>query len=109
LGTLSRWPLMPNTYHHDTWGLGWQSMPAGFIANDEDHGFLQWMSVSENGVRRSHPAENFHDFKSRPLFKRISFHPEVQQISHQSMGAAIIFREIRRLHTTLERLVDRWR
>ena len=68
LGTLSRWPLFPNMYHHDTWGLGWQSIPAAFIANDEDLGYLQWVSVDEYGVRRTHPARDFLDFTSARCF-----------------------------------------
>ena len=109
LGTLSRWPLFPNMYHHDTWGLGWQSMPAAFIADDEDLGYLQWVSIDEYGVRRTHPARDFLDFASRPLFRRLSFLPEVVQIAHQEKGAAIILREIRKLHAPIRLLVDRWR
>ena len=50
-----------------------------------------------------------HEWASRHLFKRASFHPEVRLVAHQEGGAAVVFREIHRLHSPTRRLVDRWR
>lgn len=110
LGTLSHYPLMPNTYMHDGWGLGWQSKPAAFIVDDREYGVLEWVTEDEHRVRRQHEAgRDFRDWPSRHLFKRESFHPEVLFTAHQEEGAAIIFREVQRLHSPTVRLVDRWR
>lgn len=54
-------------------------------------------------------ARGFHDWPSRHLFKRLSFHPDVVCVGHQERGAAIILRELHRLHSPTRRIVDRWR
>lgn len=110
LGTLSHYPLMPNGYMHDTWGLGWQSKPAAFIVGEEEYGVLEWLSEDDEGVVRQHEAGGtFHDWASRHLLKRLSFHPEVVFVGHQERGAAVILRELHRVHSPTRRLVDRWR
>jgi hypothetical protein len=110
LGTLSYYPLMPNGYMHDSWGLGWQSKPAAFMVGEEEYGILEWLSEDAEGVVRQHEAgAGFHDWASRHLLKRLSFHPEVVLVSHQEGGAAIILRELHRVHSPTRRLIDRWR
>ena len=110
LGTLSHYPLMPNTYMHDGWGLGWQTKPCSFILGNTEYGVLEWMSVDDEGVVRQHEAKgSIHDWPSRHLFKRESFHPDVVFTGHQERGAAIVFREIRQLHSATGAIVDRWR
>ena len=108
LGTISRYPEMTESYMTDTWGLGWQSFPVSFIAADHDHGFLRWINRDGDGVVRAHPTMEKYDFESRCLFPRLSFHPQVITVSHQVGNAAIVLREIHRLHTNLEWLEDRW-
>lgn len=110
LGTLSEYPLMPNAYMHDDWGLGWQTKPASFIVGRDDYGVLEWQTEDDAGVVRQHEANgSFHDFASRHLVKRLSFHPEVLFVGHQERGAAIILRELRQVHSPTRRIVDRWR
>jgi len=110
LGTLSRYPLMPNTYMHDAWGLGWQTKPCSFILGRTEYGVLEWMSEDDEGVVRQHEANgSIHDWPSRHLFKRACFHPEIVFTGHQERGAAIVFREIHRLHSATRTIVDRWR
>jgi hypothetical protein len=110
LGTLSEYPLMPNTYMHDAWGLGWQSKPASFIVHGKDYGILQWLTEDDEGVVRRHESgKGMHEWESRHLFKRVGFHPEVKLVGLQEEGAAIVLREIHRLHSPTTRLVDRWR
>ena len=46
---------------------------------------------------------------SIPLVRNLSFLPEVMQVAHQQEAAAVIFREIHRLHTSVTHLADRWR
>jgi hypothetical protein len=110
LGTLSHYPIMPNTTMHDAWGLAWQSKPASLIVNGQDYGVLEWATVDDEGTPRQHEAAGtIWDYASRHLFKRVSFHPEVIFAAHQHEGAAIIFREVHRLHSPTVRLEDRWR
>ncbi len=109
LGTLSHYPLMPNTTMHDGWGLGWQSKPAAFIVGREEYGVLEWMTEDDEGVVRQHEAAgSIHDWASRHLFKRVGFHPEVVFAAHQEGRAAIIFREVHQVHSPTRRLEDRW-
>lgn len=108
LGTMSRFPDMSESYMTDTWGLGWQSFPASFIAAGHDHGFLRWVSCDGDGTTRMHPARAKLEFEHRCLFPRLSFHPQVITICHQVDGAAIVLREVQRLHTRLGWLDDRW-
>lgn len=56
IGTLSRFPLMPNA-DHAQWGLSWQTMPVVFAAGDSGWGFLRW-NAREDGVDRFHPARD---------------------------------------------------
>jgi len=110
LGTLSAYPLMPDSYMHDGWGLGWQSKPCAFQVPGQEYGILQWLSEDDEGIVRKHESgTGMHEWASRHLFKRLSFHPEVEFVGHQDGGAAIVFREIHRLHSPTTRLVDRWR
>jgi len=110
LGTLSEYPLMPNTYMHDGWGLGWQSKPCSFVVHGREYGILQWVTEDDEGVVRRHESgRGMHEWASRYLFKRLSFHPEVKLVGHQEGGASIVFREIHRLHSPTSRIVDRWR
>jgi hypothetical protein len=110
LGTLSYYPLMPNGYMHDSWGLGWQSKPAAFMVGEEEYGILEWLTEDDEGVVRQHEAGvSFHDWASRHLLKRVSFHPEVVFVGHQEKGAAVILRELHKVHSPTRRIVDRWR
>jgi hypothetical protein len=111
LGSLSHYPLMPNTRMHDGWGLSWQSKPCSFIVGAEEYGILQWITEDDDGVIRQHEAggKSIHDWASRHLFKRASFHPDMVFTGHQEGGAAIVFREIHRLHSPTRYLADRWR
>ncbi|MDX9980469.1 MAG: hypothetical protein RBU25_10630 [Lentisphaeria bacterium] len=110
LGSLSAYPLMPNSYMHDGWGLGWQSKPCAFLVPGREYGILQWLSEDDEGVVRRHESgQGMHEWASRHLFKRLSFHPDVEFVGHQEGGAAIVLREIHRLHSPTWRLVDRWR
>ncbi len=54
LGTLSRFPCMPQTEHAE-WGLSWQTMPVAFAAGSDGWGFLRW-HAREDGQDRYHPA-----------------------------------------------------
>ncbi len=109
LGSLSRFPLMPNSYMHDTWGAGWQSKPGAFIVGREEYGVLEWMTEDEDGVLRQHEATGFHDWASRHLLKRAGFHPDVVFTGHQEGPAAILLREIHNIHSPTRSIVDRWR
>jgi len=110
LGTLSHYPLMPNSYMHDQWGLGWQSKPCSFIVGEQDYGVLEWVTEDDEGIVRRHElSEGFHDWRSRHLFKRASFHPDVVFVGHQEKRAAIVLRELHRVHSPTRRVADQWR
>lgn len=54
LGTMSRYPIMPNTDQMG-WGLSWQTMPLAFATSGDGWGFARWTSREGDKVR-SHPA-----------------------------------------------------
>lgn len=56
LGTMSRYPIMPQT-EHTAWGLSWQSMPVAFATQGDGWGFLRW-HTHEGGIDRFHPARD---------------------------------------------------
>ena len=108
LGTLSRFPLMPQM-EHPTWGLSWQSFPVALWHEQGGWGFLQWATERE-GQWRAHPAErraqaylrNALTFdKSRPIVGRTW--------SVQQGGEAIVLRVMPAIYEGWDALVDRFR
>lgn len=54
LGTITRYPLLPNT-DAESWGLSWQSMPVAFLRQGSDWGFLRFYA-KEGDRERGYPA-----------------------------------------------------
>ncbi len=109
LGTLNRFPVIPGCYQHPTWGLGWQSMPAAFLVEDLDYGFVQWETQLTDSDRRTHPAADFHNGHARPALFAEKWLPEVITSCAQDKRAALVVRSMLRLSNVAAELTDQWR
>jgi hypothetical protein len=109
LGTLNRLPVIPGCYQHPTWGLGWQSMPAAFLVEDLDYGYVQWETQLTDSDRRTHPAADFHNGYARPALFAEKWLPEVITSCAQDKRAAVVVRSMLRLSNVAAELTDQWR
>lgn len=108
LGTLSRYPLMPQM-EHPTWGLSWQSFPAALWHEQGGWGFLQWRTeIGEQN--RAHPAERRAEAYLR---NALTFDKPEPIVGHtwsiQEGGQAIVLRTMPTLYKSWDRLIDRFR
>jgi hypothetical protein len=108
LGTLSRFPLMPQM-EHPTWGLSWQSFPVTLWHEQGGWGFLQWQSELD-GQTRAHPAERRAQAYLRNALTFDKPAPIVGRTwAVQEGGQAIVLRVMPELYEPWDRLVDRFR
>jgi len=108
LGTLSRYPLMPQM-EHPTWGLSWQSFPVALWHEQGGWGFLQWRTkIGEQN--RAHPAERRAEAYLR---NALTFDKPEPIVGHtwsiQEGGQAIVLRTMPTLYKSWDRLIDRFR
>ncbi|MEX2381402.1 MAG: hypothetical protein WD490_03385 [Opitutales bacterium] len=108
LGTLSRFPLMPQM-EHPTWGLSWQSFPVTLWHERGGWGFLQWRSEVD-GNHRAHPAEQRAQAYLHNALTFDSNEPIVGRTwAMQEGGNAIVLRIMPELYEPWDGLVDRFR
>lgn len=109
LGTLTRFPLMPDM-ERPTWGLSWQSFPVAAWRREGGWGFLQWESEKE-GERRAHPSGV--SFREAYLHNAITFSKEEPIVGRtyavQEGGHALVLRVMPELYAPWEGLTDRFR
>ena len=107
LGTVSQFPVMKNCYQRDTWGLGWQSMPACVLVENKGIVFLR-ERVEIGEITRSHPAVDKHNaFLSTRLFEDGTL-KTVMTNSAQNNNMAIVSRSINKLGNTASAIYDEW-
>jgi hypothetical protein len=108
LGTLSRFPLMPQM-EHPTWGLSWQSFPVALWHEQGGWGFLQWRSEMD-GQNRAHPAERRAEAYLRNALTFDKPKPIVGRTwAIQEGGHAIVLRIMPELYEPWDGLIDRFR
>jgi hypothetical protein len=91
LGTLTRYPILPNT-DRETSGLSWQTMPVAFVRNGTDWGFLRFYA-KEGERERGFPALEKHwAYLSNALSLKEKPVPVGQTWSIQYGGDAIVLR-----------------
>lgn len=107
LGTVSQFPVMKNCYQRDGWGLGWQSMPACILVENNGIVFLR-ERVEVNGNTHTHPAINKHNaFLSNRLFEDGNL-KTVMTNSSQNKNIAIVSRGINKLANSASAIYDEW-
>ena len=108
LGTLSRYPLMPQM-ERPTWGLSWQSFPVALWHEHGGWGFLQWRTGIED-QHRAHPAERR---AQAYLRNALTFDKPEPIVGHtwsiQDGGQAIVLRTMPALYPPWDHLTDRFR
>ena len=107
IGTVSQFPVMKNCYQRDSWGLGWQSMPACVLVENKGIVFLR-ERVEIGEITRSHPAVNKHNaFLSTRLFEDGTL-KTIMTNSAQNNNMAIVSRSINKLGNTASAIYDEW-
>ncbi|RAV04994.1 hypothetical protein [Paenibacillus sp. YN15] len=107
IGSLNRFPVMPGSYQWPSWGLGWQSMPASFLVEDEQVSFLRF--AAREGERfRSHPSQDFHHAYLNPALFREECLPGVETLCTQKERILIVQRNIKHLANCASEIADEW-
>lgn len=107
LGSINRFPVMPGSYQHPTWGLGWQSFPVSFSVKDQQVSYLRWY-VDDSASVRTHPAEDYRTAYLMPALFAEPLYPEVETRSAQQGNALLVVRSMTRLHNRAAEIADEW-
>lgn len=91
LGTLTRYPLIPNTDHEGS-GLSWQTMPVAFLRNGTDWGFLRFYAKEGDRERGLPALEKHWAYLSNALSVKSKTLPVGQTWSLQHGGDAVVLR-----------------
>lgn len=107
MGSINRFPVMPGCYQQDSWGLGWQSFPVSFCAENERVAYLRWF-VKGHGLVRTHPAVSQPDgYLNTALFQG-TCHPNVQTDAAQEENFLLVVRSLANVHHSVEEIADEW-
>jgi hypothetical protein len=108
VGVMSRYPIMEGI-DHLTWGLSWQSFPVAAWHASGDWVFLQW-EATENGRRRTHPAESKADsYLGNALSEQLDPPPVGVTHSLRVGRTFVVLRQMPRVSPGWTELVDRVR
>jgi hypothetical protein len=107
LGSINRFPVVPGSYQHPAWGLGWQSFPVSFSVREEQVAFLRWY-VNDGETVRTHPAESYRTAYLMPALFAEPLYPEVETRSAQKENALLVLRSMSRLHNRAVEIADEW-
>lgn len=105
LGSVNKFPIIPGSYQHPTWGLGWQSMPVAFLVEGEQVSFLR-MQVKEGDNLRAHPAIDKHKSYLNPALFREEMLPELRTYSAQNENLLLSIRSIQTLCNSASEITD---
>lgn len=108
MGTISCFPPMKNCYQCQSWGIGWQSMPASFLIYGEKMGYLR-LRTMDHGLTRSHPVQKrLHPNQlNAPLFSEEML-PRIKVTCQQNKNMALAVRRIEGLHNVASLISDEW-
>lgn len=107
LGSINRFPVIPGSYQHPSWGLGWQSFPVSFSVREEQVAFLRWY-VDDGETVRTHPAEAYRTAYLMPALFAEPLYPEVETRTAQRDNALLILRSMSRIHNRAAEIADEW-
>ncbi|OWA33950.1 hypothetical protein B9G55_16555 [Saccharibacillus sp. O16] len=107
LGSLNVFPVMPGSYQHETWGLGWQSFPLSAAAEDGRVSYARW-SVHDGGTIRTHPAESYKTAYLMPALFREPPYPEVRTYAAQNHHALLALRVLEHVNQPVAEIADEW-
>lgn len=107
LGSLNRFPVIPGSYQHETWGLGWQSFPLSAAAEDGQVSYARWY-VDDGQTVRTHPAESYKTAYLMPALFRESPYPDARTYAAQNGHALLALRVLDRVVQTAAEIADEW-
>ena len=107
LGSINRFPVMPGSYQHPAWGLGWQSFPVSFSVRGQQVSYLRWY-VDDSAAVRTHPAEEYRSAYLMPALFAEPLYPEVETRSAQQGNALVVVRSMSRVHNRAAEIADEW-
>lgn len=107
LGSLNRFPVIPGSYQHETWGLGWQSFPLSAAAEEGRVSYARWY-VDDGQTVRTHPAESYKTAYLMPALFRESPYPDVRTYAAQNGHALLALRVLDRVVQTAAEIADEW-
>lgn len=107
LGSLNRFPVIPGSYQHEAWGLGWQSFPLSAAAENGRVSYARW-SVDDGETVRTHPAESYKTAYLTPALFRDSPYPEVRTFAAQREHALLALRVLDDVCQPAAEIADEW-
>ncbi|CAM4191575.1 hypothetical protein [Saccharibacillus endophyticus] len=107
LGSLNRFPVIPGSYQHEAWGLGWQSFPLSAAAEGGQVSYARW-SVDDGETVRTHPAESYKTAYLMPALFRDSPYPGVRTFAAQREHALLALRVLDNVRQPAAEIADEW-
>ena len=110
-GTMTRYPLFPDTNAHAKWGLHWQSMPMAYWHANGDWAYLQWLT-EENGCQRAHPGLSRRDTQANNLHRLSDADPEAAfgwTLGTRRGDGVLIHRKMPKVAASWSWVADRFR
>ncbi len=104
LGSYNNFPVLPDSYQHKTWGLGWQCMPLNAVIYGACVLYTRWVVASDAGVR-IHPK---HCYLSPALFDGDAPFPSVRTRCRQKDNALLGFRLMEDIDRAAGCITDEW-
>lgn len=107
LGSLNAFPIMPGSYQHETWGLGWQSFPLSAAAEGGQVSYARWY-VRDGETERTHPAESYKTAYLMPALFRQRPYPAVRTHAAQHEYALLAVRTLEPICRPAAEIADEW-
>lgn len=107
LGSLNEFPVMPGSYQHETWGLGWQCFPLSAAAETGQVSYARWY-VDDGETVRTHPAESYKTAYLMPALFRRSPYPQVRTFAAQREYALLALRVLEQVNQPIAEIADEW-
>ncbi|NGZ75352.1 hypothetical protein [Saccharibacillus alkalitolerans] len=107
LGSLNAFPVIPGSYQHENWGLGWQSFPLSAAAEEGQVSYARWY-VDDGETVRTHPAESYKTAYLMPALFRQRPYPEVRTYAAQNGHALLALRVLENLRQPAAEIADEW-
>ncbi|MDO3412557.1 hypothetical protein QWJ34_22520 [Saccharibacillus sp. CPCC 101409] len=107
LGSLNRFPVMPGSYQHETWGLGWQSFPLSASAAGGQVSYARWYA-DDGKIVRTHPAESYKTAYLMPALFPQRPYPEVRAFAAQNGPALLALRVLENVRQPAAEIADEW-
>lgn len=107
LGSLNDFPVIPGSYQHETWGLGWQSFPLSAAAENGQVSYARWY-VDDGETVRTHPAESYKTAYLMPSLFGQRPYPDVRTHAAQSGHALLALRVLTDIRQHAAEIADEW-